>query len=186
STPWPAREPSSPLTSAAFRKSSRTAGQGSSWLRAITRPWPTQSSGCLETMRRVFGWEKPVWRASRQRLPSSGWLPGPQLCTRAWPAEPTQRTPRARRSPGCAERTAEAAGVHHSEMAQRIVVFDRIVRIEPAQRQGNVARHSPAGAGVPGQTQAPPDADDVRIERDDKLGWRHTRPDAEVQRIASN
>ena len=55
--------------------------------------------------------------------------------THAWPADPTQRTLRVRL------RAAEAARVHHPEVAEREVVLHRIVRIERAQRRGDVARH---------------------------------------------
>ena len=67
--------------------------------------------------------------------PSSGWSPRPPPSTHAWPADPTQRTLRVRL------RAIEAAGVHHPEVAQREVVLHRIVRIEPAQRRRDVARH---------------------------------------------
>lgn len=71
-------------------------------------------------------------------------------------------------------------------MAKREVIAHRIVRIEPAKRDGDVVRHFPARAGVARQTEAAADADDVRVERDDEPGGRHTRPDAKVERVASN
>ena len=95
--------------------------------------------------------------------PSSGWSPRPPPCTRAWPRRPP-------RSGHCESAcgAAEAARVHHPEVAEREVVLDRVVRIERAQRRGDVARHPPARAGVARQPQAAADADDVRVERHDR------------------
>jgi hypothetical protein len=71
-------------------------------------------------------------------------------------------------------------------MAQGKVVLHRVVWIDPAQRGRDVARHPPSGAGVSRQTQAAADPDHVRVERNDQLGWRHARPDAEIERIATH
>ena len=59
----------------------------------------------------------------------------PPPCTRAWPADPTQRT----LASACG--AIEAAGVHHPEVAEREVVLHRVVRIEASQRRRDVARH---------------------------------------------
>ena len=124
------------------------------------------------------GWARPGSRACASGSPSSGWSPRRPPCTHAWPADPTQRTLRVRL------RAIEAARVHHAEVAEREVVLDRVVRIEPAQRRGDVARHAPAGARIGRQAQAAADADHVRVERHDELRRRHARPDAEVERVA--
>src|SRR5258707_14140302 len=87
-------------------------------------------------------WAKPASRACSGVLPSSGWSSRPPPFTHAWPARTAQRTLRVRL---CA---AEPARVHHSQMADREVVLDRIAGIEPAQRCGDVARHAPALARV--------------------------------------
>ena len=69
-------------------------------------------------------------------------------------------------------------------MAEREVVLDRVLRVEPAQRRRDVTGHGPAGAGVPREAKTPADADHVRVERDDERGGRDTGPDAEIQRVA--
>jgi len=79
---------------------------------------------------------------------------------------------------------AEPARVHHPEVADREVVADRVVRVEPAQRRRDVPRHAPAGAGVGREPQAAADANHVRVERHDQPGGRHAAPHPQIQRIA--
>ena len=72
------------------------------------------------------------------------------------------------------------ARAHHAEVAQREVVAHRIVRIERAQRGGDVGRHLPAGRRALRQPQALPDPNRVRVERHDQLpapGPSSSRPD---------
>jgi hypothetical protein len=76
--------------------------------------------------------------------------------------------------------------IGHAEMAEREVVFHRVVRIQFAKRRRDVGRHLPPGAGVTRQTQAAPHPDDVRVEGHDELRRRHVLPDAEVHRVAAN
>jgi hypothetical protein len=71
-------------------------------------------------------------------------------------------------------------------MAEREVVFDRVVGIDPAERGRDIARHLPSRAGIACQTQAAADPNHVRVEWNDQLGWRHARPDAEIERIATH
>ena len=141
--------------------------------------WPTRSSALLKDDGAAAADGRRRLRArAASGSPSSGWWPGPPPCTRAWPADATQRTLRV----ACG--AVEPARVHHPEVAEREVVLHRIVRIERAQRRGDVARHPPARAGVARQPQAPADADHVRVERHDQLRRRHARPDAEIERVA--
>jgi len=71
-------------------------------------------------------------------------------------------------------------------MTQREVILDRIGRIELSQRCRNVASHAPSRTRVARQPQAAADANDVRIERNDQLGGRDPRPNAEIQRVVPN
>jgi len=71
-------------------------------------------------------------------------------------------------------------------VAEREIVLDRIVGIEPAQRRGDVDGHPPSGTRVARQPEAAADADHVSIERDDQLRRRHARPDAEIERVAAH
>ena len=90
------------------------------------RAWPQAIVRAAHGRRhRRQRWATPASRACARASPSSGWSPRPRPSTRAWPADPTQRTLRV------PLRAAESAGVHHAEVAQREVVLDRIVRIEP-------------------------------------------------------
>ena len=83
-------------------------------------------------------------------------------------------------------RTTEPARVHHPEVTEREVVFHGIRGIEPAQRVRDVTSHRPPRARVARQPQAPPDANDVRVERHDEPGRGHARPHAEIQRVAAH
>ena len=71
----------------------------------------------------------------------------------------------------------------HAHVAEREVVLHRIRRIEAAQRCGDLRRHPPARAPVPRQPQAPPQPDDVHVERHDQLRRRQPRPDAQIDRV---
>src|SRR5207249_5575645 len=82
-------------------------------------------------------------------------------------------------------RAIEAARVHHADVAEREIVLDRIVRIEPPQRRSYVDGHPPSGARVAREPEAATDADHVSIERDDQLRRRHARPDAEIECVAA-
>ena len=79
---------------------------------------------------------------------------------------------------------AEAAGVHHADVAERKIEPDRIVRIDGAQRRRDVRRHPPARRRVARQSQAAAEPDDVRVERHDQLCRRDRRPDAEIHLVA--
>jgi len=68
-------------------------------------------------------------------------------------------------------------------VAQREVVLDWIVRVEAAERRGDVAGHRPARTRVPREPQAAADTNDVRVERHDELRGRDARPDAEIEGI---
>src|SRR4029077_15590005 len=114
-------------------------------------------------------WARPGSRGCRRGSPSNGWWPRPPRCTPAWPARAAQRAVRV------PLRTVEAARVHHAEMAERVVVLHRTVRIELPQRGGDVARHLPARARVAREAEAAADADHVRVERHDQLRGRTTR-----------
>src|SRR5688572_5965522 len=78
---------------------------------------------------------------------------------------------------------AEAAASHHAEVTEAEVVLHRIQRIELPQRRRDVGRHLPAGALVARELQAPADADDMRVERNHELRWRHGRPPAWVDAV---
>ena len=65
-------------------------------------------------------------------------------------------------------------------MAEGVVVFDRVLRIEPAQRRRDVARHAPSRARIRREPQASAHPDDVRIERNDEAGRRQAAPYAEI------
>jgi len=69
-------------------------------------------------------------------------------------------------------------------MAEREVVLDRVLRVEPAQRRRDVAGHRPAGAAIPRKAKTSTDADHMRVKRDDERGGRDTGPDAEIQRVS--
>src|SRR4051812_48116915 len=131
-------------------------------------------------MRCEDGWGRPGWRGSATGSPSNGWWPGPPRCTHAWPAEATQRALTIRL------RLIEPARVHHAEVTEREIVFHRVRRIETAQGCRDIPGHLPARAGVARQAEAAPDADDVRVERDDQLRGRHTGPHAEIERILAH
>ena len=66
-------------------------------------------------------------------------------------------------------RAAERTCVHHSEVTEREVVLDRIARIEAPERRRDVLGHTPAGARVAREAEAPAYANYVRVERDDQL-----------------
>jgi len=83
-------------------------------------------------------------------------------------------------------RAAEAAGVHHPEVAQRVVVLDGIPWIEIPQRRGDVARHRPARAAVARQSQALAHADDVRVERHHQQRGRQAGPHPQIERVAAD
>src|SRR5688572_23215593 len=153
--------------------------------RAITPLWHKRSCGCFRTRPCGNGWGTRGSHGLTSVSPSSGWSWRRPPPTPAWPAEATKRALRIRRARS--GRTAiESARVHHPEMAQREVVLHRVLRIEPPQRSRDVPRHGPPGARVAGQTKAPADANDVRVERHDELGRRHARPDAEVEPVATD
>src|SRR5713226_4750157 len=98
------------------------------------------------------GWARQGSLGCVRGSPWIGWSPRPPPCTHAWPAHPTQRTV------GVPLRTVETTRVHHAQVTERIVVFDRVVRVETPQRRGDVARHTPARAGVLGESEASADA----------------------------
>ena len=79
---------------------------------------------------------------------------------------------------------AEAAGLHHPEVAEREVVADGIGGIEAAQRRRDLRRHLPARRGLPRQAEAPTQPDDVRVERHHQLRRRHARPAAGIDGVA--
>ena len=79
---------------------------------------------------------------------------------------------------------AEAAGLHHPEVAEREVVADGIGGIEAAQRRGDLGRHLPARRRLPRQAEAPAQPDDVRVERHHQLRRRHARPAAGIDGVA--
>ena len=70
-----------------------------------------------------------------------------------------------------------------SEMGEREVVFDRIVRIKPAQRSGNFARHTPVSRLSAGKTKIRADAADMGINRDYELRRRDLLPEAQIDTI---
>src|ERR1035437_7362990 len=123
-------------------------------------------------------WGTPGSRACRRASRSSGWSRRPLPCTSAWVAQATQRALSIRL------RAIEATGAHHAEVAERVVVLDGVVRVEPPQRRRDVARHVPPGTRVAREPQAAPHTNHVRVERDDQLGGRYARPDAEIERVA--
>src|SRR5215213_11721038 len=79
---------------------------------------------------------------------------------------------------------AEAAGVHHADMADREIEPHRVRRIELPQVRGDVGGHLPAGAGIAGEPQAPRQSNDVGIERYDQLSGADRSPDAEIHFVA--
>ena len=60
------------------------------------------------------------------------------------------------------------------------------IGIDRAQRRGDVGGHAPAGALEPGQPQALPHADDVRVERHDQLARTDLLPHAEIDPILAD
>ena len=53
-----------------------------------------------------------------------------------------------------------------------------------AKRRCDVGGHLPSRARIARQSQAPPDANDVRVERHDELDGGHALPDAEIHGVA--
>src|SRR5471030_3074680 len=93
-------------------------------------------------------WARPGLRGSTSDSRSSGWSPGRPPFTTDWPARPTQWALRILLS------AAEAARVHHPQVAQRVVVLHRIGRIDQAERRRDITRHLPARARQPREAQA--------------------------------
>jgi hypothetical protein len=65
-------------------------------------------------------------------------------------------------------RTSEAARIHHSDMAQRKVIANGILRIDRTKRRRDFRRHLPSGTHVSREPQAATEPDDVRIEWNDE------------------
>src|SRR5262245_45421697 len=122
-------------------------------------------------------WRLPDSNAYLRDLRSNGWSPRLRTCTHAWPAHPTQRTLRVPLG------ATESARVHHAQVAEGEVVAHWVQRIKAPERGGDVLRHSPPGTRVTSQAKATPNADHVRVERDDELRRRHARPHAEIEAV---
>src|SRR5262245_59787176 len=71
-------------------------------------------------------------------------------------------------------------------MAEREIEFAGIVRIQLAKRRRDVGGHLPARARITRQSKAPPDANDVRVERHYQLRGGYLIPDSKIDRVASD
>ena len=84
-------------------------------------------------------------------------------------------------TPGAAcEASPPGTSVEDAEAADRIVESHRIVRVDGAQRVGDLPRHPPVRRGASGQANMAADARYVRIERDNQVRRRDIQPQAEV------
>src|SRR4051794_39087031 len=115
-------------------------------------------------------------RAARRPRPPLSTPYGPN----ARPAQPFQRTLRVSLLP------AKTAGVHHPDMTEREIEADGVVRIQAAQRSGDVCGHLPSGTDITRQAQAAAQPDDVRVERDDEFGGGHVRPRSEIDLVSAD
>ena len=79
-----------------------------------------------------------------------------------------------------------AAGIHHPDMAEGKIVPDRVDRIDRTQRRRNFRGHLPIRCAIARQSEAPPQPNDVRIERNDEPGWGHECPRSKVDLVAPN
>ena len=163
---------------AAFRRSSRTASTGCWWSARRTRRWPRAIVELLgdAALRRRMG-EAGLRARARAVHASSGWSPRPPRCTRAWPADPTQRTLWS----FCARLKPQAFIIPRWQSAKSYFTGSA----GSSRRSDAVmsARHPPSRTGVAGQPQAAADPDHVRVERHDQRRRRHARPHAEVERV---
>src|SRR5262245_35803991 len=93
-------------------------------------------------------------------------------------AQPLERTLRVSLFP------AEATGVHHADMADRIVKADGIIRIDLAERRCDVGRHLPSRARVTRQAQAASEPDEMCIEWNDEPRGGDSRPHSQIDLVA--
>src|SRR5688572_11630862 len=90
------------------------------------------------------------------------------------------------RTAGIAKILAEAAAVHHPEVAHRKVESCGIEWVELTKRGGHVDRHAPAWAGIARQAETAANADDVCVQRHDQLARAHLRPHTEIDLIVAH
>ena len=83
-------------------------------------------------------------------------------------------------------RVAGLADVEDADAAERVVEPDRVARVEPRERVGDLPGRLPVGGPAAGQPEAPGDAVDVRVGRDDEAVGRDARPEAEVERVRAD
>src|SRR5689334_19804674 len=71
-------------------------------------------------------------------------------------------------------------------MAERKIIADRIKRIDRAQGCRNFGRHLPVRRAIARQSEAPPQPNDMGIERNDEPRWGHECPCSKVDFVASH
>ena len=71
-------------------------------------------------------------------------------------------------------------------MTEGKVVLHGILGIERPQRLRDLAGHLPPGTRIFRQPETSPDSDHARVQRNDQLGGGDSRPDSEINRIASD
>jgi len=79
-----------------------------------------------------------------------------------------------------------AAGIHHPDMAKGKIVPDWIKSVDRAQGCRNFGRHLPVWCAIARQSEAPPQSDDVRIERNDEPRRGHECPRSKVNFVTPN